>query len=135
MILQEKNFHMVKVYDNIIPNNLCQNLIEIFETNLQHQHFINDNNCPCFTQLNLNQVSSDTVRSLIPFLAEVYKRYRKDTKNYYSPPLKELEEFRIKRYNTSGDERFDEHVDVVYLFQIIQSIFDKYSQVKYYRIS
>ena len=26
--------------------------------------------------------------------------------------MKELEEFRIKRYNTSGDERFDEHVDV-----------------------
>ena len=112
MILQKKNIHMVKIYDNIIPDNVCQNLIEIFETNIQHQHFINQNNCPCFTQLNLNQVSSDTVRLLIPFLAEVYKRYRKDTKNYYSPPLKELEEFRIKRYNTSGDERFDEHVDV-----------------------
>ena len=112
MALQKKNIHMVKVYDNIIPDNICQNLIEIFETNLQHQHFINHNNCPCFTQVNLNQVSSDTVRLLIPFLAEVYKRYRKDTKNYYSPPLKELEEFRIKRYNTSGDERFDEHVDV-----------------------
>ena len=73
---------------------------------------IRDSNCPCFTQLNLNQVSSDTVRLLIPYLADVYKRYRKDTNNYYSPPLKELEEFRIKKYNTSGDERFDEHVDV-----------------------
>ena len=112
MILQEKNFHMVKVYDNIIPENVCQKLIELFETNVQHQHFINHNNCPCFTQLNLNQVSSDTVRLLIPYLADVYKRYRKDTNNYYSPPLKELEEFRIKKYNTSGDERFDEHVDV-----------------------
>ena len=74
---------MVKVYDNIIPDNICQNLIELFETNLQHQHFINNNNCPCFTQVNLNQASSDTVRSLIPFLADVYKRYRKDIKNYY----------------------------------------------------
>ena len=73
---------MVKVYDNIIPDNICQNLIEIFETNLQHQHFINHNNCPCFTQVNLNQVSSDNVRLLIPFLAEVYQRYRKDTKNF-----------------------------------------------------
>jgi hypothetical protein len=57
-------------------------------------------------------VSTDTVRSLIPYVADVYKRYRKDTKNFYSPPLKELEEFRIKRYNTGGNERFDEHVDV-----------------------
>ena len=112
MILQEKNIHMVKVYDNIIPDDICQKLICIFETNVQHQHFINHNNCPCFTQVNLNQVSSDNVRLLIPFLADVYQRYRKDTKNFYSPPLKELEEFRIKRYNTSGDERFDEHVDV-----------------------
>ena len=112
MILQEKNFHMVKVYDNIIPENVCQKLIELFETNVQHQHFINHNNCPCFTQVNLNMVSSDTVRSLIPYTSGVYKRYRKDTNNYYSPPFKELEEFRIKRYNTSGDERFDEHVDV-----------------------
>ena len=65
MILQKKNIHMVKVYDNIIPDNFCQNLIEIFETNVQHQHFINDNNCPCFTQVNLNQVSSDTVRGYL----------------------------------------------------------------------
>ena len=103
---------MVKIYDNVLPDGVCQNLIDLFETNIQHQHFVNHNNCPCFTQVNLNMVSSDTVRSLIPYLAEVYKRYRKDTKNFYSPPLKELEEFRIKRYTTNGDERFDEHVDV-----------------------
>ena len=104
---------MVKIYDNVLPDAVCQNLIDLFETNIQHQHFVNHNNCPCFTQVNLNMVSSDTVRSLIPYLAEVYKRYRKDTKNFYSPPLKELEEFRIKRYTTNGDERFDEHVDVI----------------------
>ena len=103
---------MVKIYNNIIPDDICQKLIGIFEANVQHQHFINHDNCPCFTQLNLNQVSLDTVRLLIPYLTDVYKRYRRDTNNYYSPPLEELEEFRIKKYNTSGDERFDEHVDV-----------------------
>ena len=112
MILQKKNIHMVKIYDNIIQDNVCQNLIKLFETNKQHQHFVDHNSCPCFTQVNLNMVSTDTVRSLIPYIAKVYKRYRKDTNNYYSPPLKELEEFRIKRYTTNGDERFDEHVDV-----------------------
>ena len=103
---------MVKIYDNVLPDNICRDLIDLFETNIQHQHFVNHNSCPCFTQLNLNQASSDTVRSLIPYISDVYNRYRKDTKNYYSPPLKELEEFRIKRYTTNGDERFDEHVDV-----------------------
>ena len=103
---------MVKVYDNIIPDDVCQKLIGIFETNVQHQHFINHNNCPCFTQVNLNQVSSETVRSLIPYLAEVYKKYKKDVKSKYIPPLKELEEFRIKRYYNNGNEKFDEHVDI-----------------------
>ena len=112
MILQKKNIHMVKVYDNIIPDDICKNLIDLFEENIQHQHFVNNNGCPCFTQVNLNQASTDTVRSLIPYIAEVYKKYRINTNNFYSPPLKELEEFRIKRYLTNGDERFDEHVDV-----------------------
>jgi len=103
---------MVKAYDNILPNNICENLIDLFETNIQHQHFINHNNCPCFTQVNVNQISTDVIRSLIPYIADVYNRYRKDINNFYSPPLKELEEFRIKKYNTSGDQRFDEHVDV-----------------------
>ena len=103
---------MVKAYDNILPSNICENLIDLFETNIQHQHFINHNNCPCFTQVNLNQISTDVIRSLIPYIADVYNRYRKDINNFYSPPLKELEEFRIKKYDTSGDQRFDEHVDV-----------------------
>ena len=103
---------MVKVYDNILPENICQRLIELFEANKKHQHFIDNDNCPCFTQVNLNMISTDTVRFLIPYIADVYKRYRKDTKNFYSPLLKQLEEFRIKKYNTGGNERFDEHVDV-----------------------
>ena len=103
---------MVKAYDNILPDNICKNLIDLFETNIQHQHFINHDNCPCFTQVNINQISPDVVRSLIPFVVDVYNRYRKDTNNYYAPPIKQLEEFRIKKYDTSGDQRFDEHVDV-----------------------
>ena len=112
MILRNKNIHMVKIYDNILPENICQRLIELFDTNKQHQHFVNHNSCPCFTQLNLNQLSQNIVQSLIPYLAEVYIKYKKDVKSKYIPPLKELEEFRIKRYTTNGDERFDEHVDV-----------------------
>ena len=112
MILQEKNIHMVKVYDNIIPGATCKRLLDLFEKNKEYQEYINEDYCPCFTQLNLNQLSPDTVRSLLPFLVEVYNRYKKDIKNNYLPPLKELEEFRIKRYYNNGNEKFDEHVDV-----------------------
>ena len=103
---------MVKVYDNIIPGAICKRLLDLFEKNTEHQEYIDHNSCPCFTQLNLNQVSQNTVRSLIPYLAEVYKKYKKDVKSKYLPSFKELEEFRIKRYYNNGNEKFDEHVDV-----------------------
>ena len=122
MILQEKNIHMVKIYDNILPENISQRLIELFETNKQHQQFVNHNNCPCFTQLNVNQVSPDTVRFLAPCVVELYKRYKKDIKNKYAPSLNLLEEFRIKKYDTSGNQRFDEHVDITDFDSSIRAI-------------
>ena len=112
MILQEKNFHMVKVYDNIIPGVICKKLLDLFEKNEDYQEYINDNHCPCFTQLNLNELSQDTVSTLIPYVLKVYQKYKEDTKSKYIPPFKELEEFRIKRYYNNGNEKFDEHVDV-----------------------
>ena len=103
---------MVKVYDNVIPDKACKSFIDLFENNETHQEYIDYNGCPCFTQLNLNQLSPNIVRSLIPYLVQVYNQYKNDIQSKYMPPLKELEEFRIKRYTTNGDERFDEHVDV-----------------------
>ena len=103
---------MVKVYDNIIPDRLCQDLISKFENNKSKQEYINEDHCPCFTQLNINHLSTSIVKVLVPFLQKVYKQYKDDIQSKYIPPLKEIEEFRIKRYLTSGHERFDEHVDV-----------------------
>jgi len=103
---------MIKVYDSVIPDNICQELIEFFELNKDNQEYINHNNCPCFTQLNVNQVSGNLVRSLIPYLAKAYNSYKEDVKAKFAPKLKELEEFRIKRYIINGNERFDLHIDV-----------------------
>ena len=112
MILQEKNIHMVKVYDNIIPDRFCQALINYFESNEKNQLFIDEDYCPCFTEFNLNNISKKIVNSLIPYTHKVYQKYKEDTKSKYIPPFEELENFRIKRYLTNGKERFDEHVDV-----------------------
>ena len=113
---------MVKIYDNALPNVICKKLIDVFEENTEHQEFIDYNSCPCFTQLNLNDFYPNIVPPLIPYLAEVYKKYKKDIKSKYIPPLKDIEKFRIKRYNTSGDERFDEHVDVTDATSSIRAI-------------
>ena len=102
---------MVKVYDNIISDKICQLLISIFETS-KNLEFVDDDNCPCFTQLNLNHSSRNIVKSITPFVETVYKKYKEDTKSKYIPPFGVLEEYRIKRYLTNGNERFDEHVDI-----------------------
>ena len=105
------NFHMVKVYDDIIPVEVCEELITIFEGS-EEQEYINNNHKPCFTQLNLNQYYPDFVKSLVGFTRKAYGSYCADIKSPYIPRLKQLEEFRIKRYLTKREERFDEHVDV-----------------------
>ena len=79
---------MVKVYDSIIPDKLCQILISAFQS-CKDKEFVDDNNCPCFTQVNLNHASRSMVKLITPFVETAYKKY-----------------------NTNGDERFDEHVDV-----------------------
>ena len=112
MKYQNKNSLMVKVYDNVIPDNACKSLINLFEYNKKHQEYINDDHCPCFTQININKISTNIVRGLIPTLQKIYYQYKNDTQSKYIPPLKELEEFRIKRYYNNGNEKFDEHVDV-----------------------
>ena len=72
---------MVKVYDNIIPGATCKKLLDLFEKNEDYQEYVDYNGCPCFTQLNLNQLSPNIVRSLIPYLAQVYKQYKNDVKS------------------------------------------------------
>ena len=108
MKLQEKNSHMVRTYDNVLPNKLCENLIKLFDSS-EHREYVNNNHKPCFTQLNLNQYHGDFLSLLIPYVAKIYNQY----KTKFLPKLSSLEEFRIKKYITTGDERFDEHVDVV----------------------
>tara|TARA_R100001443_G_C3315035_1_gene168684 strand:+ start:350 stop:862 length:513 start_codon:yes stop_codon:yes gene_type:complete len=99
---------MVRTYDNVLPNKLCENLIKLFDSS-KHREYVNNNHKPCFTQLNLNQYHGDFLSLLIPYVAKIYNQY----KTKFLPKLSSLEEFRIKKYMTTGDERFDEHVDVV----------------------
>ena len=105
---QRHSSHMVRVYNNIFSNELCDNLINLFENSVEQHEYFNNNHRPCFTQLNLNQYHMNVVRNLIPYVQQVYSKY----KTKFLPELSSLEEFRIKRYLTNGDERFDEHVDV-----------------------
>ena len=92
---------MVQVYDNIIPVEICEELISIFENSEDKQEYMNNNYKPCFTQLNLNQHFPNLVKSLVQITQKVYGHYCVDVKNPYVP-----------RLIPNKNERFDEHVDV-----------------------
>ena len=102
---------MVRQYDDVLPSSYCKELIRIFE-NSSEQEFINDDNKPCFTQINLNRENMPMVKMMIPIVRGVRTMYQQDTKSRFLPEIRSLEEFRIKRYLPNGEERFDEHVDV-----------------------
>ena len=80
MILQEKNIHMVKIYDNVIPSKACKNFIDLFENSEDHQEYIDYNGCPCFTQLNLNQLSPNIVSFFNTF---IWHKYTSNIKMMY----------------------------------------------------
>jgi hypothetical protein len=103
---------MVQVYDYVIPEEVCNNLIKVFEGSPDNHQYIDKNHKPCFTQLNINHTHPELVRMLIGYTQKVYLSYSDDLKNKFLPRLRLLEEFRIKRYLPNGEERFDEHVDV-----------------------
>jgi len=103
---------MVQVYENILPEELCNKLIDVFENSSENHEFINNSYKPCFTQLNINKTHPELVRELVSYTQRVYGLYSVDVNNKFLPKLRKMEEFRIKRYLPGGEERFDEHVDV-----------------------
>jgi prolyl 4-hydroxylase len=103
---------MVQVFDHVLPEDLCYNLIDAFENNVNGHEYFNENYTPCFTQLNINQNYPELVRHLVGFIKKTYGMYSVEVGKKYLPRLKVLEEFRLKRYVGGSEERFDEHVDV-----------------------
>ena len=90
---------------------LCDNLITAF--NLGDQEVWDRDGAPKFTQVNLNKSHPDLIPELVEqtrFALKIYSQLFPITR--YLPTPKSLEEFRVKRYNSGADDRYDMHVDV-----------------------
>ena len=99
----------VKVYDNAIPSNYCQYLIDQFESDVVHQQK-NDKEAYDFTEVNAIQAKWE-INLLFASLRLHQALYFKDTHltPYHLPKDIQYEEFRMKRYLPG--ERFLPHVD------------------------
>ena len=105
----------IQIYENTLSNQICEELIDYFENNKNKHQRIDNKGFPTFTQLNLTQ-NKEEKQNIHNFLLKKVLEYRD---KYYKifgeklfPSSHMLEEFRIKRYNIGGEDRFDTHVDV-----------------------
>ena len=105
----------VRVYDGALDSDVCNALIQIYESNLEKHERIDEQKRPSFTQFNLTANSSD-YDDLHNHLIEKTFQYRNDYYEFVDkrvfPSSHAFEQFRIKKYNPGGEDMFDTHVDV-----------------------
>jgi len=110
-----RNILVMDLYSyNILPTNLCDYLIDVYESDAENHERVDNESKPTFTQLNLNKHHRKVVSNLFNYFSLALNSYKKDVpSSKYLPEVKYLEEFRIKKYKVGGVDRFDEHVDVI----------------------
>ena len=104
---------LIQVHENVLTSETCDELISIFESNSDKHEKIDQEGKPNFTQFNFTRNRVENIHNLL--IREVFQyrdKYYKYVHQEVFPSSHAFEEFRIKRYNTGGQERFDTHVDV-----------------------
>ena len=124
---REKNLVMVRLndlivtYENSLSSKICDKLITIFESQSKHHEILSQQGKPNFTQYNITRnivefIDDEEVKKIHNALIHTVFKYRDEYYKYVHkdvfPEKHQFEEFRIKRYNTGGEDRFDTHVDV-----------------------
>ena len=106
--------NLIRVYDNVIDNEYCHELMDKFENNEQlHQKF--DSDGMVFTQINIQKVGWFDDNNILKkvFTANVEK-YKNDCEvsEQQMPLTCVLEPVRMKRYLPNNYDEFRPHVDV-----------------------
>ena len=106
---------LIVTHENSLSAKICDDLISFFESNPKKHETLNNNGTPNFTQLNLTKnreekkvIHNELIQTVFKYRDEYYKYVHRNV----FPDSHAFEEFRIKRYNTGGEDRFDTHVDV-----------------------
>jgi prolyl 4-hydroxylase len=109
----------IHIYENALEDNICDFLISLFDqTEHLHERYDQEGK-PNFTQLNLTENRDLTPEvnivhnHIIKKIFDYRDRYYQFIDKRVFPEEHALEQFRIKRYNAGGEDRFDTHVDVL----------------------
>ncbi len=110
---------LIHVYENALDPDICNFLISLFDQVSNLHERVDNEGKPNFTQFNLteNSKATDELNSVhnhvIKKVFEYRDKYYEFVDSRVFPQEHALEQFRIKKYNTGGEDRFDTHVDVV----------------------
>ena len=123
MKLHRKNLNMdnktfIQTYDNAIPDSLCDDLIQKFESNKdqwENRSKLSSERSLSFNEIHLFKYT-DTWKDESKVLQEIFTKYIDDYKKLYSeycfPNEYGLEPFKMKKYDSNGVDEFGWHVDV-----------------------
>lgn len=101
----------IKVYDNVLPIEMCDKLIGIYNKNQKTKY---ENPIAKFDQVNVNMVCNDGkfMTELTKIQTDISNRYVRELPPLFQMPMPNgYEQFRIKKYKAGGI--FDWHIDVV----------------------
>lgn len=107
----------VKIYDDILDEKTCSNLIKAFEKNTQVHERYENHRSPQFTQLNITThqlvFGADLHQTLVQQSVSALFKYRSDLNIEKEFPADySFEHFRMKKYSYVHEDEFREHVDV-----------------------
>lgn len=118
LVMDELN-DFIHLYEGALEPDVCDFLISLFEQATDKQERHDNEGKPNFSQFNLtehrelspevNQVHNHIIKKVF----EYRDKYYEFTDDRVFPKEHSLEQFRIKKYNPGGEDRFDTHVDVV----------------------
>jgi len=109
---------LIQVYENAFEPEVCDFLIQFFDSQTQLHERIENDSRPNFTQINLTEnfkISSDVklIHDIIIKNAFAYRdEYYEFVDKRVFPESHAFEQFRIKKYNPGGTDMFNTHVDV-----------------------
>ena len=81
MILLLKSIVMVLCKYSILPTNLCDYLINVYETNSDNLERVDNESKPTFTQLNLNRYHPKVISNLCNYFSAALDNYKKENFN------------------------------------------------------
>lgn len=108
-------FPFVKVFENVLAKNLCDELIEEFDKT-ENEFIIRDNDVIKFTEINFNK--SEKWNEVVQYMLQLCNYYQHEYMKEFQiddiqfPHEYAFEEFRMKRYLPNNHDEFKLHVDV-----------------------